>query len=165
MPMMSNTDVLGLMRSEEIQSVCKRGKKAIVRRGRKLNPLKNIRQLIKLNPYASVVKRAAIIDNKRRKADKIEAKSRRCRQGFKKARKLKIKEGKAKAWDSDRKALKLKTRNEKREGKRQAKLDKAAELAVRPRHHGLPWVRDQRKAVDAKITVQIPKKKAPAKKA
>ena len=98
-------------------------------------------------------------------ADKIEAKSRRCRQGFKKARKLKIKEGKAKAWDSDRKALKLKTRNEKREGKRQAKLDKAAELAVRPRHHGLPWVRDQRKAVDAKITVQIPKKKAPAKKA
>jgi len=184
MPMMSNTDVLGLMRSEEIQSVCKRGKKAIVHRGRKLNPLKNIRQLIKLNPYASVVKRAAIIDNKRRKAvklanekrdkrkvplnpaaDKIEAKSRRCRQGFKKARKLKIKEGKAKAWDADRKALKLKTRNEKREGKRQAKLDKAAELAVRPRHHGLPWVRDQRKAVDAKITVQIPKKKAPAKKA
>merc|ERR1712121_618798 len=159
MPMMSNTDVLGLMRSEEIQSVCKRGKKAIVHRGRKLNPLKNIRLLIKLNPYASVVKRAAIIDNKRRKAvklanekrdkrkvplnpaaDKIEAKSRRCRQGFKKARKLKIKE-------------------------RQAKPDKAAELAVRPRHHGLPWVRDQRKAVDAKITVKVPTKKPVAKKA
>lgn len=181
MPKMSNTDVLGLMRSQEIQSVVKKNRKAIVHRGRKLNPLKNIRQLIKLNPYAAVVKRSHILDNKRdlvvksanAKRDKrkvplnpavdgAEKRSRRARHAVKRLRGEKTKKGTYKKWDSEKKMQLYKKRNDKKLKRHEAKVASDAELALRPLHHGLPWVRDQRKAVAKKLTV--PTEKKPAKK-
>lgn len=180
MPKMSNTDVLGLMRSQEIQAVLKKNKKPFMHKGRKKNPLKNMRQLIKLNPYAEVVKRAAIIDNKRAivvkaananrdkrlvplnpAVDAAEKRSRRCRHAVKRLRKEKIKSGKLKAFDSDKKMALYKKRNDKKQQKHEEKEALAKELSVRPRHHGLPWVRDQMKDVSKKITVPMGKKAGP----
>jgi len=183
MPTMTNTDVMGMIRSHEIQSVCVKKRKAIVHRGRKLNPLKNMRQLIKLNPYAAVVKRAAIINNKRaivvKAANKLrdkklprlnpaidsrEKQSRRDRQKKKQARRIKIKEGTLKGWGPEEKLALEKRRNEKRVKRMEAKKLNDAEIALRPRLHGLPWVRDQLKEVIPKITVPV-KKEPRVKKA
>jgi large subunit ribosomal protein L4e len=185
MPKMSNTDVMGLMRSQEIQSVVVKKRKAIVHRGRKLNPLKNIRQLIKLNPYAAVVKRSHILDNKRdlvvksanAKRDKrkvplnpaldgAEKRSRRARHAVKRLRGEKTKKGTYKKWTDDQKMQLYKRRNDKKLVRHEAKEARNKELALRPLHHGLPWVRDQRKAVTKKITVTSDKKptKTPSKK-
>uniref|UniRef100_A0A1L8DGM9 Putative ribosomal protein n=1 Tax=Nyssomyia neivai TaxID=330878 RepID=A0A1L8DGM9_9DIPT len=59
-PKMANTDLSRLMKSEEIRRVLRRPKKQLKRHVRRLNPLKNARALVKLNPYAEVVKRRAI---------------------------------------------------------------------------------------------------------
>jgi len=61
MPTMSNTDLGRLLKSEEIQKVIKAPIKRVVRSQTKLNPLKNIRAMNKLNPYAIVTRRAAIL--------------------------------------------------------------------------------------------------------
>jgi len=71
MPTMSNTDLGRLLKSEEIQKVIRAPVKKVVRRQAKLNPLKNIRAMNKLNPYAIVTRRAAILRQealKRRRA-------------------------------------------------------------------------------------------------
>merc|ERR1712080_803303 len=65
MPIMCQTDVLRLIRSDEIQSLKKRKRKEFKHKGYKLNPLKNLRQMLKLNPYFAVVKRAQILEQKR----------------------------------------------------------------------------------------------------
>ncbi|KAJ1526284.1 hypothetical protein ONE63_009437 [Megalurothrips usitatus] len=61
MPKMGNTDLTRLLKSEEIKKVLRRPKKTVQRRVRRLNPLTNRTQLLKLNPYASVLKRKAIL--------------------------------------------------------------------------------------------------------
>jgi len=171
MPKMSNTDVLRLMRSDEITSVLRKPRKAIVHRGRKLNPLKNLRQLIKLNPYAAVWKRSMIIKNRRdiaikaanatrdkRKAplnpaiNKEEKRSRRARHAYKAKLAQKMKKGTIKKWgDAEKKKL-AQHRIKAKEEKHNAAEAKKKELAIRPRHHGLPWVRDikSKKIVRAK---------------
>jgi len=63
LPKMTNTDLSRLLKSDEIQKVIRAPIKKIVRRRVKLNPLKNSRALVKLNPYAVVQKRAAILQN------------------------------------------------------------------------------------------------------
>lgn len=71
MPTMSNTDLGRLLKSEEIQKVIRAPVKRIARSQTKMNPLKNIRAMNKLNPYAIVTKRAAILREealKRRRA-------------------------------------------------------------------------------------------------
>lgn len=55
-----NSDLQSMLQSEEIQGVLKAPKKTdTVKRGVKKNPLTNIRAMLKLNPNAATVKRAA----------------------------------------------------------------------------------------------------------
>merc|ERR1711970_1265935 len=61
MPKMTNTDLSRLLKSEEIQSAVRAPKKEKVRRVLKKNPLKNARVMQRLNPYAAVAKRQAIL--------------------------------------------------------------------------------------------------------
>lgn len=69
-PKMANTDLSRLLKSEEIRKVLRAPRKKVYRRVRRLNPLSNNRQLIKLNPYAEVVKRRAILSLQKRKAER-----------------------------------------------------------------------------------------------
>lgn len=66
-PKMSNTDLSRLLKSDEIQKVVRAPKKGVVRAVKKLNPLRNTRAMLRLNPYAAVLKRTAILADKRRK--------------------------------------------------------------------------------------------------
>lgn len=64
---MANTDLSRLLKSEEIRSVLRAPKKTQFHRVRRLNPLVNKRALVRLNPYAAVVKRRAILSAEARK--------------------------------------------------------------------------------------------------
>ena len=66
-PIMANTDLTRLMKSEEIKKVLRAPKKAVHRAIRRLNPLKNTRQLVKLNPYAEVTRRRALLAKEKKK--------------------------------------------------------------------------------------------------
>lgn len=68
MPKMANTDLQRLLKSDEIQAVLRppRQKKQI-RRVQKKNPLKNSRIMTRLNPFAPVQKRAALLTQARQK--------------------------------------------------------------------------------------------------
>ncbi|CAO1434160.1 unnamed protein product [Diamesa serratosioi] len=66
-PIMGNTDLTRLMKSEEIKRVLKAPKKAVHRSVRRLNPLKNAKQMIKLNPYAEVTRRRALLAKEKSK--------------------------------------------------------------------------------------------------
>ncbi|XP_059484816.1 large ribosomal subunit protein uL4 [Neocloeon triangulifer] len=71
-PKMTNTDLARLLKSEEIRKVLKTPHKRPQRAVRKLNPLKNVRAMLKLNPYAAVLKRKAILTIQKRYKDKQE---------------------------------------------------------------------------------------------
>ncbi|XP_061855367.1 large ribosomal subunit protein uL4 [Colius striatus] len=58
---MTNTDIGRIMRSQEIQKALRPPKKKIHRRVLKKNPLKNLRIMIKLNPYAKTMRRNTIL--------------------------------------------------------------------------------------------------------
>ena len=60
MPKMANTDLSKLLKSEEIRKVLRAPNKKVVKAKKtKANPLKNIRAMLKLNPYAAVTKKNA----------------------------------------------------------------------------------------------------------
>ena len=60
MPKMANTDLSKLLKSEEIRKVLRAPNRTIVKAKKtKTNPLKNIRAMLKLNPYAAVTKKNA----------------------------------------------------------------------------------------------------------
>lgn len=61
MSKMTNSDLSRLLKCDEVQSVLRKPKKDTRRKVLKKNPLKNIRVMLRLNPYAAVQKRAAII--------------------------------------------------------------------------------------------------------
>merc|ERR1719162_1887695 len=65
-PFMTNADITRIINSDEVQSVLNDPKTGQVRVGRKRNPLKNMDEMIKLNPYASVVKRAEILAHQKK---------------------------------------------------------------------------------------------------
>lgn len=69
-PKMANTDLSRLLKSEEIRSVLRAPKKKVFRRVRRLNPLTNKRALSRLNPYAVVLKRRAILSTQRRQHER-----------------------------------------------------------------------------------------------
>lgn len=72
-PIMANTDLTRLLKSEEIKKVLNAPKKKVHRAVRRLNPLRNTRQLIKLNPYAEVTRRRALLAKEKKKfADQVE---------------------------------------------------------------------------------------------
>jgi len=58
MPLMANTDLSKLLKSEEIRKVLRAPNRKVVKaRKTKANPLKNIKAMLKLNPYAAVTKK------------------------------------------------------------------------------------------------------------
>merc|ERR1712087_1058385 len=60
MPKMANTDLSKLLKSEEIRKALKAPSRKVVKAKKtKANPLKNIRAMLKLNPYAAVTKKNA----------------------------------------------------------------------------------------------------------
>merc|ERR1711944_8413 len=77
MPKMTNTDLSRLLKSEEIQSAVRAPKKEKIRRVVKKNPLKNVRVMQRLNPYAAVAKRNAILTEEARKKAKEAAAAKR----------------------------------------------------------------------------------------
>nr|XP_061812873.1 large ribosomal subunit protein uL4B-like [Nerophis lumbriciformis] len=58
---MTNTDLSRILKSEEIQKALRAPRRKISRRVLKKNPLKNIRIMFKLNPYAKTARRHAIL--------------------------------------------------------------------------------------------------------
>jgi len=67
MPKMTNADFTRLIKSEEIKKAVRPRRKAVRRPTMKRNPLKNTRLMIQLNPYAAVVKRAAMLAGQRKR--------------------------------------------------------------------------------------------------
>merc|ERR1712080_583531 len=77
-PKMANTDLSALLKSEAIRSVLRAPNRKVSRAVVRTNPLKNIRTMLQLNPYASVVKKNAELvaqKNLRAKAAVIAKKS------------------------------------------------------------------------------------------
>jgi len=66
-PIMANTDLTRLLKSEEIKKVLNAPKKAVHRSVRLLNPLRNTRQMVKLNPYAEVTRRRSLLAKEKKK--------------------------------------------------------------------------------------------------
>ncbi|XP_015110845.1 60S ribosomal protein L4 [Diachasma alloeum] len=69
-PKMANTDLARLLKSDEIRKVLRAPRKQVVRSVKKLNPLSNTRAMLKLNPYAAVLKRSAILTARRRQRER-----------------------------------------------------------------------------------------------
>jgi large subunit ribosomal protein L4e len=68
MPKMAVTDLSKLLKSEEIRKVLRAPNRKVRRAVLKTNPLKNVRALLQLNPYAAVLKKNAELGSERRKA-------------------------------------------------------------------------------------------------
>ena len=63
--MMTNSDLVRIINSDEVQSMLNAPKTSNTLASRKRNPLKRFDEMVKLNPYASVAKRAEkIAENK-----------------------------------------------------------------------------------------------------
>jgi len=58
-PKMANTDLSALLKSEAIRAVLRAPNRKVTRAVVRTNPLKNIRSMLQLNPYAAVVKKNA----------------------------------------------------------------------------------------------------------
>merc|ERR1711964_499597 len=56
---MANTDLTALLKSDAIRAVLRAPNKKVSRAVVRTNPLKNIRAMLQLNPYAAVVKKNA----------------------------------------------------------------------------------------------------------
>merc|ERR1712190_499004 len=72
-PKMANTDLSALLKSEAIRKVLRAPNRKVKRAVVKTNPLKNIRTMLQLNPYAAVQKKNAVLteaQNLRAKAAK-----------------------------------------------------------------------------------------------
>lgn len=140
MPKMVNTDLSRLFKSQEIKSVLKAPKKKIVRRVRKLNPLRNTRAMLKMNPYAAVLKRRAIIEGQKRR---LEA-----------AAKEAAKEGGTPLTPLQQRQLKTLER-------RKAQIKKA--LAAKPKKAKKPKVHKGERPPRATAKIRKPKKPSKAK--
>merc|ERR1711913_95357 len=78
MPKMANTDLSKLLKSEEIRKVLRAPNRKVNKAVVKTNPLKNIRTMLQLNPYAAVQKKNAELSsakNVRAKAAMVAKKS------------------------------------------------------------------------------------------
>ncbi|KAG8574962.1 hypothetical protein GDO81_009401 [Engystomops pustulosus] len=73
---MSNTDLSRILKSQEIQKALRAPIRKVKRRELKKNPLKNLRIMLRLNPYAKTAKRNAILrqaQNVKKRKEKREA--------------------------------------------------------------------------------------------
>merc|ERR1711874_733613 len=59
MPKMAVTDLSKLLKSEEIRKVLRAPNRKVTKAVVKTNPLKNVRTMLQLNPYAAVEKKQA----------------------------------------------------------------------------------------------------------
>jgi large subunit ribosomal protein L4e len=78
MPKMANTDLSKLLKSEEIRKVLRAPNRKVHRAVVRTNPLKNVRTMLQLNPYAAVQKKNAELSsakNVRAKAAMVAKKS------------------------------------------------------------------------------------------
>ncbi|KAB0798138.1 hypothetical protein PPYR_09131 [Photinus pyralis] len=66
-PKMANTDLTRLLKSEEILKALRKPQGKVVKSVRRRNPLTNIRTMLRLNPYAAVLKRHAILTAQKRR--------------------------------------------------------------------------------------------------
>nr|CAJ17227.1 ribosomal protein L4e [Biphyllus lunatus] len=71
-PKMANTDLSRLLKADEIKKVLRKPQKKVVRRVRRLNPLTNTKAMLRLNPYAAVLKRQAILTVQKRQLQREE---------------------------------------------------------------------------------------------
>ncbi|CAG0902527.1 unnamed protein product [Darwinula stevensoni] len=67
---MKTTDLARLINSDEIKAVTRKPRRKMMRHKIKPNPLRNLRVMLKLNPYTAVVKRNAILLEEKRKKEK-----------------------------------------------------------------------------------------------
>jgi len=73
-PKMANTDLAALLKSDAIRAVLRAPDRKVTKAVVRTNPLKNIRSMLQLNPYAAVIKKNAELSklkNLRTKAIKI----------------------------------------------------------------------------------------------
>jgi large subunit ribosomal protein L4e len=75
MPKMAVTDLSKLLKSEEIRKVLRAPNRKISRAVMKTNPLKNVRTMLQLNPYAAVTKKQAELSLAGKMAKKAAAKA------------------------------------------------------------------------------------------
>ena len=68
---MLNTDLSRILKSPEIQRALRAPRKKIHRRVLKKNPLKNLRIMLKLNPYAKTMRRNTILRQARNVSDNL----------------------------------------------------------------------------------------------
>merc|ERR1712179_224183 len=73
-PKMAVTDLSKLLKSEEIRKVLRAPNKKVHRSVLKMNPLKNVKAMLQLNPYEAVAKRSATLLQASRVAKKAGAK-------------------------------------------------------------------------------------------
>merc|ERR1712150_67753 len=93
-PKMANTDLSALLKSEAIRKVLRAPNRKVKRAVVKTNPLKNIRTMLQLNPYAAVTKKNAVLteaQNLRAKAAKVTGKAAPANPMAKRAAKMKKK--------------------------------------------------------------------------
>jgi len=76
-PMMANTDLARIINSEEIQKVLKPKKTGTEKKKRKVNALKNIKAMLRLNPYYAVEKKVREEEKKARIAKDKEEKAKK----------------------------------------------------------------------------------------
>lgn len=72
---MSSADLKRLIQSDKIQAVLRPRQSKPSRRVVKKNPLKHIQVMLKLNPYAEVIKRKAHLSSIRARATRAQAKA------------------------------------------------------------------------------------------
>merc|ERR1712113_1352895 len=72
-PKMAVTDLSKLLKSEEIRKVLRAPNRKVNRAVLKMNPLKNVKAMLQLNPYEAVSKRNALLISKSRAAAKVAA--------------------------------------------------------------------------------------------
>jgi large subunit ribosomal protein L4e len=80
MPKMAVTDLAKLLKSEEIRKVLRAPNRKVHRAVLKTNPLKNVRTLLQLNPYAAVLKKNAELTTEKQKAAKVAAAAKKAGQ-------------------------------------------------------------------------------------
>ena len=80
MPKMAVTDLAKLLKSEEIRKVLRAPNRKVHRAVMKTNPLKNVRTLLQLNPYAAVLKKNAELTTEKQKAIKAAAAAKKAGQ-------------------------------------------------------------------------------------
>ncbi len=80
MPKMAVTDLAKLLKSEEIRKVLRAPNRKVHRAVLKTNPLKNVRTLLQLNPYAAVLKKNAELTTEKQKALKAAAAAKKAGQ-------------------------------------------------------------------------------------